>query len=130
MHLQKVRAEVLYDRFIVIRSLPERCDAVFNQLTVDYSKAVTDYFRTFNPLSNFVFNRSVLSARNKSKLSNRRGHEPTQEKHQMHTFKQAIGTNLREQLQRIVDPVRSGILFEVLVTMYKQWRQFIPLKLT
>lgn len=30
MHLQKVRAEVLYDRFIVIRSLPERCDAVFN----------------------------------------------------------------------------------------------------
>ncbi len=33
----------------------------------------------------------------------------------MYTFEQAVGTNLREQLKGIVDPIRSGILFKILV---------------
>lgn len=63
MHLQKVRAEVLHDCFVLIRSFPERCDAILNQLIIQYPMAGTDYFRTFNPLSNFVLNKSVLSVR-------------------------------------------------------------------
>ena len=38
----------------------------------------------------------------------------TQEKHEVRVFQQRMRANVREQLQRVVDTVRPGILFKVL----------------
>jgi hypothetical protein len=44
----------------------------------------------------------------------RDGREHTQEQHKMDALQEGIGADLREELQRVVDPIRSRVFFEVL----------------
>lgn len=44
----------------------------------------------------------------------RDGREHTEEQHKMDALQEGIGADLREELQRVVDPIRSRVFFEVL----------------
>jgi hypothetical protein len=68
------------------------------------------------PRANFFFNRSVLSiARHvDSKELNEADSGLTQEKDKVHVLQQLVRAYLREELDRVLDPICQRVLFQIL----------------
>jgi hypothetical protein len=72
---------------------------------------ITHYFWTLSPLSILALRRSVLSMTESWMQAQQETRERTEEQYKMDTLQKGIGADLCEELQRVVDPIRSRVFF-------------------